>query len=196
MSKDWSTETPSFSLSKGRRKHGWQFEQRDPDEQPSPRGFGSRFGQRIFDHGEVRYVILALLSRKPSYGYELIKAIEESLHGAYSPSPGLVYPTLTMLEDVGYATFDKGESGKKLYTITPQGKTFLQSNKAIVDAIFSRMDHAASLHKRSEAPQIVRAIENLRVTMKLKSSEKELTDKQIRTIAEILDEAARLIEQC
>lgn len=151
---------------------------------------------RIFGHGDIRYVILLLLSEKPSYGYELIKAIEDRLSGAYTPSPGLIYPTLTMLEETGYVTSEVSAGGKKLYSVTSQGKTFLDINKPVVDGITGRMNHAAALHRRTESPQIVRAIQNLKLTLKLKSTTKALTDKQVRAIADALDEAARKIEQC
>ena len=159
-------------------------------------GFGRHHEHRIFDHGEVRYVIVALLAKKASYGYELIKDIEDLLSGAYSPSPGLVYPTLTMLEEMGFATSETGTGGKKLYSLTTEGKEFHKENKALIDSIFARMARTADLHGRAESPQIVRAIQNLRLTLKLKSSEKKLTDAQIRAIADALDEAARKIEQC
>jgi len=159
-------------------------------------GFGRHHEHRIFDHGEVRYVIVALLAQKPSYGYELIKDIEDLLSGAYSPSPGLVYPTLTMLEEMGYATTETGSGGKKLYSLTADGREFHKENKALIDAIFARMARAAALHGRAESPQIVRAIQNLRLTLKLKSSTKKLTDTQIRAIADALDEASRKIEEC
>ena len=157
--------------------------------------FGGRGRRRIFEQGEVRYVLLALLAEKPSYGYELIKAIEERLHGAYAPSPGLVYPTLTMLEEMGYATAASSEGGKNLYALTPQGRSFLKANRTVVDAIFGRMAEAAALEKRADAPPLVRAMENLKLTIRLKSSARELTDKQIRAMADALDEAARKIEQ-
>src|SRR4051794_33910362 len=79
---------------------------------------------RVFDHGDLRFLILHLIAEKPRYGYEVIKAIEDQLSGAYSPSPGVVYPTLTMLEELGYATISSAEGGKKLYAITPEGETF------------------------------------------------------------------------
>lgn len=157
---------------------------------------GGHFGQRIFDHGDIRYVILSRLSDKPSYGYELIKEIEERLSGTYSPSPGLIYPTLTMLVELGYVKAEGSEGGKKLYSTTPLGNEFLEANKPVVDAILGRMAHAASLHRRVKSPLIIRAIQNLKLAIKLKSSVKELTDEQISRMAEALDEAARKIEQC
>jgi len=175
-----------------RHPHGLEFWK-----EAAERRFGGRhLGHRLFDHGDLRFVILKLIADKPSYGYELIKVIEESLGGAYSPSPGIVYPTLTMLEEMGFAAVAADESGKKLYSITPEGRSFLQKNKGIVDAIFSRMNEAAAVHRRGRAPQIERAIQNLRFTMKLKTSSGALTGKQVREIAEAIDEAARKIEQC
>src|SRR6187399_3114290 len=81
------------------------------------RGRGGR-GGRMFDQGDLKYVILQLLEEKPRHGYEIIKAIEERFGGAYAPSPGTVYPTLTMLEDMGHARVEPEEGGKKVYHIT------------------------------------------------------------------------------
>src|ERR1700742_603805 len=102
------------------------------------RGFGGG-RERHFDNGELRLVILQLIADKPSYGYEIIKAIEERLAGGYTPSPGAVYPTLTLLEEEGYATVTSTESNKKLYGVTDAGSKYLQENKAVIKAIFDRM---------------------------------------------------------
>src|ERR1700679_4334968 len=85
------------------------------------RGLG-RHGRpdRVFEQGDLRLVLLKLIADKASHGYELIKAVEDAVGGAYSPSPGLVYPTLTLLEELGYATAQEG-GGKKLYTAPPAG---------------------------------------------------------------------------
>src|SRR5579862_740445 len=85
-----------------------------------PGGRRGGFRGRMFEQGDLKYVILQLLSEKPRHGYEVIKALEERLGGAYSPSPGAVYPTLTMLEDLGYARATTEESGKKIYEITAE----------------------------------------------------------------------------
>ena len=109
------------------------------------RGFGRGFGgdrERLFDSGELRLGILALVAEKPSYGYEIIKAIEERLSGGYAPSPGVVYPTLTLLEEEGYATVSTTEGSKKLYTVTEQGAKYLKTNQATIKAIFGRMEQA------------------------------------------------------
>jgi len=155
---------------------------------------GHRRG-RVFDQGDLRYVILALIAEKPRPGYELIKAIEDKLGGAYSPSPGVVYPTLTLLEELGHARVSADAGGKKLYEITPEGTAFLEANRATVDAIFGRMAEVNAAQGGEPAPPVLRAIENLRFALRLKLSRGGLSDEQVQSIAAILDETARKIEQ-
>jgi DNA-binding PadR family transcriptional regulator len=94
---------------------------------------------RIFEQGDLKYVILRLLEEKPRHGYEIIKELEDRFSGAYSPSPGTVYPTLTMLEDLGYAKVSPDESGRKVYSITPEGSAYLAEHSTTVDSIFERI---------------------------------------------------------
>lgn len=156
------------------------------------RGFGGG-RERLFDNGELRLVILQLVAEKPSYGYELIKAIEERLAGGYAPSPGVVYPTLTMLEEEGYATVSSTESNKKLYAVTERGQEYLKENEAMVKAVFERMENAGMAFGRGRSPQIMRAMMNLRFALKMRASQGTLSPEQIRKIAETLDTAARAI---
>ena len=157
-------------------------------------GEGHRRG-RVFDQGDLRYVILALIGEKPRHGYELIKAIEDKLGGAYSPSPGVVYPTLTLLEELGHARVSADQGGKKLYELTSEGTAFLEANRATVDAIFGRMAEVNAAQGGEPAPQVLRAIENLRFALRLKLSRGGLSDEQVQVITAILDDAARKIEQ-
>jgi DNA-binding PadR family transcriptional regulator len=94
---------------------------------------------RIFEQGDLKYVILRLLEEKPRHGYEVIKELEDRFGGAYSPSPGTVYPTLTMLEDMGYAKAAQDEGGRKVYSITPEGAAYLKEHSTTVDSIFERI---------------------------------------------------------
>lgn len=96
-------------------------------------------GGRMFEQGDLRLVILRLLEEKPRHGYEIIKALEERLGGAYSPSPGVVYPTLQLLEDQGLARVMPEQDGKKTYEITDAGRTYLAENRDTVDSIFERI---------------------------------------------------------
>jgi DNA-binding PadR family transcriptional regulator len=93
---------------------------------------------RIFEKGDLKYVILNLLKDKPSHGYEIIRAMEEHFHGFYTPSAGSVYPTLQMLDDMGYVSSSERD-GKKVYTITDEGKKFLTEQKPIIDKIQCQM---------------------------------------------------------
>ena len=107
---------------------------------PGPGGPGhKRRGGRMFEQGDLKYVILRLLEEKPRHGYEIIKELEERSGGTYAPSPGTVYPTLQMLEDLGYARVTPQEAGKKIYEITDEGRAYLAQNKSTVEDIFERM---------------------------------------------------------
>ena len=159
------------------------------------RHFGGRFRGRVFDSGDLRFVILRLISEKPRYGYEIIKEIEERLGGSYAPSPGVVYPTLTLLEELGYVTVSTGDGTKKLHTITAEGAAALEANKAAVDALFERMEQVGTAFGKGRAPQIMRAVENFRMALRLKTSQGALNEDQIRKIVDAIDVAAKQIEE-
>lgn len=148
---------------------------------------------RFFAHGDLRLVILNLIADKPRHGYELIKEIEDSVGGAYSPSPGVIYPTLTLLEELGYAEAT-AEGSKKLYTITDEGRAFLTANQASVEALRERMAEASGTHGRGRAAPIMRAMENLKVALRLRAASGGVNDDTIEAIATIVDEAAKKIE--
>jgi DNA-binding PadR family transcriptional regulator len=152
-----------------------------------------RRGGRLFDHGELRFVLLALVAEKPRHGYEIIKAIEERTGGIYSPSPGVVYPTLTLLEELGYAAVTE-EGGKKLYTLTDSGLQFLKANQRTADLAIARMSEAVAARGEGPAPQIVRAMEDLRTALRLRLARGPLTEVQVQTIAAALDTAAKEVE--
>jgi DNA-binding PadR family transcriptional regulator len=96
-----------------------------------------RFGQ-VFERGDLKYVILELLKDKPAHGYEVIRALEDRFGGFYAPSPGAVYPTLQMLEDMGYVSADQQE-GRKVYSITDAGRAYLEERQPQVDEVFRRV---------------------------------------------------------
>ncbi|MCL6649893.1 MAG: PadR family transcriptional regulator, partial [Chloroflexi bacterium] len=101
------------------------------------RGWGGRRASRIFEKGDLKYVILDLIKEKPCHGYEIIRALEERFGGFYAPSPGAVYPTLQLLEDLGYVTVSE-QDGKKVYTITPAGRQFLAERAEVLNDIHAR----------------------------------------------------------
>ncbi len=169
-------------------RHGW-----GGHHGPRGGGRGGRFG-RFFDHGDLKLVILRLIAEKPRHGYELIKEIEEQAGGAYSPSPGVVYPTLTWLEEMGFVTAADAAGGRKLYTVTTEGEAHLRANEAQAAGIFQRMAEAAA-SSAAFSPQILRARENLRTALKLKLTAGGLTKEQIATICDALDAAAATVER-
>ena len=93
---------------------------------------------RMLAQGDLRLIALALIAEQPRHGYEIIKLLEDKTAGWYSPSPGIVYPTLTYLEEAGYVTA-QADGAKKLYTITDEGRAHLAENRDFVDAVLERM---------------------------------------------------------
>ena len=93
---------------------------------------------RMLAQGDLRLLALALIAEQPRHGYEIIKVLEDKTEGWYAPSPGVVYPTLTYLEEAGYVTAEVS-GAKKLYTITAEGRAYLQANRAFVDAVLERL---------------------------------------------------------
>lgn len=163
------------------------------------RPHGGRSGSgRVFGHGGLRFVLLQLIAHKPSHGYELIKAIEERLGGRYSPSPGIVYPTLTLLEEMNYVSVDTTEGGgRKRYTITEEGKEFLAGNRATTDEMMARMDGGVdgAGPRAGRPPQVIRAIENLKLAMRMRLAREPLTEQQAHEFAAVLDSAAQQLER-
>jgi DNA-binding PadR family transcriptional regulator len=161
-------------------------------------GFEHGYGagrERFFDNGHLRLVILQLIAEKPSYGYEIIKTLEERLAGAYAPSPGVVYPTLTLLEEEGLATVASTDGNRKLYAATEQGQEYLKANKVQLKAIFARIDEAGKAFGRGRSPQVVRAMMNLKYALGMRLSRGDLSREQVSKIAAALDAAARTIDE-
>ena len=157
-------------------------------------GHMGRRAERVFDQGDLRFVILKLISEQPRHGYEIIKAIEEKVGGAYSPSPGVIYPTLTLLEELGNVTVEAAEGGKKLYRITDAGEAALEEKKAVVDAIFRRM---AALNERFEgpSPRIARAMQNLGAAIGLRMRSGPVNAEALDALVAAIDDAARKVEK-
>ena len=155
-------------------------------------GFGfSRFGRgRPLGHGDLRLLLLALIGEKPRHGYDLIRAIEERFGGAYAPSPGAVYPTLTMLEEQDYIRAEASEGSKKLFAITPEGQAFLKENDAAVQGIFSRIDLAAAAYASHATPDSVReAVKTLRQALHMRRG--PWTREEAERVRALLEKTAR-----
>ena len=116
--------------------------------------------QRLFEKGDLKYVILNLLKGKPSHGYEIIRAMEDSFHGFYTPSAGSVYPTLQMLDDMGYVSSSERD-GKKVYTITEDGKKFLEEQKDVIEKIKGQMKDWWGPRNHEEFHESIRELRKL-----------------------------------
>jgi DNA-binding PadR family transcriptional regulator len=103
--------------------------------------------RRMLAQGDLRLIVIALIAQQPRHGYEIIKLLEEKTSGWYSPSPGIVYPTLTYLDEAGYVTAQSAGS-KKLYTITDEGRGYLDQNRDLADAGLERLDALGERAKR------------------------------------------------
>ena len=150
---------------------------------------------RMFGHGDLKFVVLSLLAEKPRHGYEIIRELEARFGGAYSPSPGTVYPTLSLLEDLGYAraTAEEG-STRKVYEITDEGRKYLEENRPLVDEIFGRVDDIGSFMFGSVMSQLGTAFASLgRATFR--AAMRHQGDEQwVQRAREVMERAARDIE--
>jgi DNA-binding PadR family transcriptional regulator len=150
---------------------------------------GRRFGGRMLGHGDLKLLLLALIEQQPRHGYELIRTIEEMFHGHYAPSPGAVYPTLTMLEEMGYATVESEQGGRKLYAITAEGRAYLDQNRAAVDAMTERTRHSARMIAKLALPLAVRkAMHALKHAVLMRGTDWNKAEAQ--RVAAILERAA------
>jgi DNA-binding PadR family transcriptional regulator len=131
---------------RSRREHGGWFEEIRERK-------GAHRRDRLFEQGDLKLVVLDLLQARPRHGYELIKAIEELAGGDYSPSPGVIYPTLTLLEEIGYATTTQEVAGKKQYGITAEGAGHLESQRVALQRIRQRPRGAGARSSARRRPQ-------------------------------------------
>ena len=149
----------------------------------------------MFEPGELRLVLLKLIADQPRHGYDLIRAVEEMTHGTYAPSPGVVYPTLTMLQDMGHIEETKGEGSRKAFAATDEGRTHLEEKADEVDALISRLEDLGSDQRKAGGAPIKRAVGNLLSALWHRVTRDEVDEQTLHDIAAILDEAAQKIER-
>ncbi|MEL0553293.1 MULTISPECIES: DUF2218 domain-containing protein [Raoultella] len=146
---------------------------------------------RVFDYGELRVLLLAMLSEQPSHGYELIHDIKERFGGLYKPSPGVIYPTLTWLYDRNYAVIDLEKGGRKRYSITDEGQAWLTANQSVMDMLKSRVAPQAN---RVSPPVMVEAMDHLKRALSLRIKYEPLPAGMIDSLAQAIHLAAERIE--
>lgn len=168
-------------------------------------GFGEEFGagpgrgrgggrrQRVFDGGELRLVLLKLIEENPRHGYDLIRAIEELTGGAYAPSPGVVYPTLTLLGEMDLIC-EQADGARKRFSITAEGSAHLAEHADAVAHLFARLRALGEMRERIDAVPVRRAMQNLRSVLQHRLGE-GLDRERLHAAVELIDEAARKIER-
>ena len=149
---------------------------------------------RFLEHGDLRFVVLALIAEAPRHGYELIKELEDRTGGAYRPSPGVIYPTLSMLEDEGFIRPATGEAGRKLFEATDEGRAALAANQGGVDAVFARMAEAAE-GADTTRPRVGRAMTNLHMALVARLARRPITPEEIDRVVAMIDDIAVAIER-
>ncbi len=156
---------------------------------------GRRRSRRMFESGELRLVLLKLIADEPRHGYDLIRAIEEMTGGEYAPSPGVVYPTLTLLQDMELIEEAPGEGPRKAFDATDEGRKHLEERAEEVEALLERLRDLAPREGSGAGPAIGRAVKNLMTALRHRVGRDGIDDELLHEIAAILDEAAQRIER-
>lgn len=168
-----------------------------PDRRHHDEENGHRFrrrGGRMLDYGELRLLILSIISERPSHGYELIKSVEEHFGGSYIPSPGVLYPTLSWLDDIGYAVAEATEGNRKSYRITEAGEAYLSANRAAVEALRARGEQYSEGGRRGPPLAVAAAMDDLKSALRGQLRRPGVSQDIVDRIVAILKDAARRIE--
>jgi DNA-binding PadR family transcriptional regulator len=189
-------DVPEALFAMGRRSGGWgpfHFEFDDSGFGGSRRG--GRRSRRMFESGELRLVLLKLIADEPRHGYDLIRAIEDLTGGEYAPSPGVVYPTLTLLQDMGLIEEAAVEGPRKPFQVTEEGRGHLEEKADEVEALFDRLRDFAPKESHHGGATIGRGIQNLMTAVRNRVSRVGWDEDLTHEITAILDEAAQRIER-
>lgn len=158
------------------------------------RGRGGR-RRRLFDGSELRLMILNLLESQPRHGYDLIRALEQASGGAYVPSPGMVYPLLTMLSDMDLVSEANDNTARKILSLAPAGLAELEANRDTVSQLFERLKTLSDVREKTDAVPVRRAMHNLRAVIIARLGEENVTRETILDAVALIDGAAQQIER-
>ena len=157
-------------------------------------GRRGRRSRRMFEGGELRLVLLKLIADEPRHGYDLIRAIEELTGGEYAPSPGIVYPTLTLLQDMGLIEEAPGEGPRKPFQVTDEGRAHLAERQEEIDALLERLTELKPRYPEGGSP-VWRAMRNLGVAIRSRLGNGDLTEETVHELAALIDEFAQRVER-
>ncbi len=156
-------------------------------------GGGGR--RRMFDGGELKLVLLKLIADAPRHGYDLIREIERMTGGAYAPSPGVVYPTLTLLDEMNLIGEQQSEGAKKRFAATDEGHALLAEQETVVEALFERLAALSAESERTDGGPVRRAMGNLRQVLQQRLVRDAVDDDTLHQIVGLIDEVAQKIER-
>ena len=154
---------------------------------------GARAGRRgrVFDYGELRLLLLAMIAKQPSHGYELIHEIKTHFDGLYKPSPGVIYPALTWLYDRSYTHIELEKGGRKRYSVTPEGEAFLRANQGGIEKLMARKPPQG----KGKSPEvIVDAMAHLKSALSLRIKCEPVSQAVLEEMAGIIHQAATRLE--
>jgi DNA-binding PadR family transcriptional regulator len=160
-----------------------------------PFGGGGGRRERMFASGDLKFLVLHVIGQKPAHGYEIIKAIDELVGGDSTPSPGTIYPTLTMLEDLGWIASNPQDGGRKEYRISAEGQTQLEEQREVVERVLAHLAHTKNRAHGRRVPEVMRAMENLAMALRMRLGNETPDPAVARRISEIVDRAAVEIER-
>jgi DNA-binding PadR family transcriptional regulator len=185
-----------FAMRAGRGRQGnWgPFHFEVGDEGPGG-GRGRRGRRRMFESGELRLVLLKLIADQPRHGYDLIRAIEEMTGGEYAPSPGVVYPTLTLLQDMGLIEEAPGEGPRKPFQITEAGRAHLEENAEDAEELIRRLTTLSQSYWPKGGSPVWRAMRNLGMAIRNRLGHGDVTDETVHELAALIDEFAQRVER-
>jgi DNA-binding PadR family transcriptional regulator len=184
-------------------RHGGRHHARHEGRHEGPHGGHSPFAderggrrERVFETGALKLVVLHLVGQQPSHGYDLIRVIGELAGGGYAPSPGAIYPTLTLLEDMGLLQTTSQDGGRKQFTITEAGRVHLAEQDGALQRTLGRLAQGKNRADRGRAPELQRAMDNLKTALRLRFNSATPPDQAtIQRIAAVIDQAALDIER-
>jgi DNA-binding PadR family transcriptional regulator len=158
-------------------------------------GRRGRRARRMFEGGELRLVLLKLIAEQPRHGYDLIRAIEELTGGAYAPSPGVVYPTLTLLQDMGLIEETGEEGPRKRFQVTDDGRASLEERSDEVEALFERLADLKPREQHWSGSPVWRAMRNLGMAIRSRLAHGDVTEETVHELAALIDEFAQRVER-
>ena len=166
--------------------HGWGH---------SARGHRSGGRRKLFDGAALKLILLRLIEQEPRHGYDLIREIEALSGGVYAPSPGVIYPTLTLLAEMGLIEEVVAQGSRKQFTITAAGSVHLAENHDMVEQVMDRLGRLGSDERAADHAPVARALENLQSVLRHRLMRADTSVNSIHDAAALIDDAAQKIER-